>query len=267
MTLKRYFVVAVTMISILISTLKIVAQTGDPIAVQRYLEAQILISAITADRSDIVTPGTVVQLKREGLSMYGIMSPMAPSYVYKNGKIAQDGRGITKSLWLTMSAPGGLASGGYPMRRFVPGENCWVTGISVQNDGVVLKLYSDPYENLRYYANLKIPFANKNQVPQPEMVMALIDDVLAVMTPPTQAGPIPAAPALSIEPPQHSAPQYAPIAPPAAAPATITVGQTREQLIAAYGEPARKAAIGEKEIYSYQDLKVTLLNGKVSNVE
>jgi hypothetical protein len=35
----------------------------------------------------------------------------------------------------------------------------------------------------------------------------------------------------------------------------------------AFGQPARMAKLGAKEIYYYKDMKVTFTNGKVSNVE
>jgi hypothetical protein len=56
--------------------------------------------------------------------------------------------------------------------------------------------------------------------------------------------------------------------PPAPAP-TISMGQTKAQVTAAFGEPQRKAAAGPKEIFFYTDLKmkVTFTNGKVSSVE
>jgi hypothetical protein len=47
------------------------------------------------------------------------------------------------------------------------------------------------------------------------------------------------------------------------------MGQTRSQVIDAFGEPQRKAAVGPKEIYFYTDLKmkVTFTTGKVSSIE
>jgi outer membrane protein assembly factor BamE (lipoprotein component of BamABCDE complex) len=63
-------------------------------------------------------------------------------------------------------------------------------------------------------------------------------------------------------------PEIAPPPPPAdAAPPTIAVGQTRDQVKAAFGQPLRVAKIGTKEIYYYKDMKVTFTNGKVSNVQ
>jgi hypothetical protein len=36
---------------------------------------------------------------------------------------------------------------------------------------------------------------------------------------------------------------------------------------AAFGQPVKAAKIGVKDIFYYKDMKVTFLNGKVSNVE
>jgi hypothetical protein len=60
----------------------------------------------------------------------------------------------------------------------------------------------------------------------------------------------------------------APQPPPAPAP-TISMGQSKDQVIAAFGEPQRKAAAGPKEIFFYTDLKMklTFTNGRVSGIE
>jgi ATP:corrinoid adenosyltransferase len=50
-------------------------------------------------------------------------------------------------------------------------------------------------------------------------------------------------------------------------PPTIAIGQTKAQVTAAFGQPARMAKVGVKEIFYYKDMKVTFTNGKVSNVE
>jgi hypothetical protein len=60
----------------------------------------------------------------------------------------------------------------------------------------------------------------------------------------------------------------APQPPPAPAP-TISMGNSKDQVIVAFGEPQRKAAVGPKEIFFYTDMKmkVTFTNGKVSGIE
>src|ERR1700733_12145030 len=54
---------------------------------------------------------------------------------------------------------------------------------------------------------------------------------------------------------------------PAAEPQTIEKGQTPEQVEAAMGKPDKIVNLGSKQIYVYKDLKVTFLNGKVSDVQ
>jgi hypothetical protein len=47
----------------------------------------------------------------------------------------------------------------------------------------------------------------------------------------------------------------------------ISVGQTLDQVKAALGEPLKTVNLGTKQILVYKDLKVTLLKGKVTDVE
>jgi hypothetical protein len=37
--------------------------------------------------------------------------------------------------------------------------------------------------------------------------------------------------------------------------------------VAILGQPIRKAKVGVKDIYSYKDLKVTFVNGKVKDIQ
>jgi hypothetical protein len=70
-------------------------------------------------------------------------------------------------------------------------------------------------------------------------------------------------------PPQRSYDDVAPPPPPPAPAPTISMGETKDQVTAAFGEPQRKAAAGPKEIFFYTDLKmkVTFTGGKVSSIE
>ncbi|MGA2674364.1 MAG: hypothetical protein ABSE99_14185 [Terracidiphilus sp.] len=345
-------------------SLALAAQTGDTAAIQQKLNSQFKLTTITADRSDIVTAGDIVAIHKPGLMMYAVASPMPPSNSYKNGKIGQGWGGFGKDLAIGMAAPGGATAASYPHRPFVPEEKCWVTGIQVQKDGVLFQLYSDPYDNIRYYANLKIPFPDKKTVPPVDIAVQTVAEVLTVVPPQDQGGqgsqpaPVPA-PAVAepqveqeippfgtyflketgarlhlaqngsfvllaaggrmspglftingdalaltysatgstslfkiqgdrlvadtglawvrqgsapvTEPPPAPAPaSYGDIAPPPPPPPpapTISIGQTKDQVTAAFGDPVRKAIIGTKEIYFYKDMKVTFTSGKVSDVE
>lgn len=50
-------------------------------------------------------------------------------------------------------------------------------------------------------------------------------------------------------------------------PQSIEKGMTPDQVEAAMGKPDKKVNLGPKQIYVYKDLKVTFLNGKVSDVQ
>ena len=153
---------------------------GDPAAIQQRLSAQFKLTTITADRTDIVTAGDVVALHKPGLVMYAVTSPLPPSNTYKNGKIGQGWGGFGKDLQIGMATGGGGTAADYPHRLFVAEEKCWVTGIQVEKDGVVFQLYSDPYNEVRYYASLKVPFPNKKQVPSVDVALQTVAEVLTV---------------------------------------------------------------------------------------
>jgi hypothetical protein len=250
------------------------AQTTDPLAViQQKLNSQFRISTITADRSNLVTAGDVIAIHKPGMVMYAVNSPMPPSNSYKNGRIGQGWGGFGKDLMIGMAAPGGATAADYPHRAFVPEEKCWVTGIQVQKDGVLFQVYSDPYDDIRYYANLKIPFPNKKVVPSAEDVQQLVTEVLSVVSAGDSQGGQGSLPASASYPGPASAPApaaYGDIAPPPPPPASapaISIGQSKAQVTAAFGEPVRKAVIGAKEIDVYKDMKVTFTSGRVSKVE
>src|SRR6202046_805544 len=54
---------------------------------------------------------------------------------------------------------------------------------------------------------------------------------------------------------------------PPAQPASIEKGMSPDQVEAAMGQPDKKVNLGTKQIYVYKDLKVTFINGKVSDVQ
>ena len=142
----------------------------------------------------------------------------------------------------------------------------------MQKDGILISTFSDPYPDasgnqVRYYGEVKFPFP-KGSVPPADDFVKTVAELMTVQ--PADEG---AQPAQAAAPPAQ-APAPAPlaaIAPPPpptdAPPPTIAIGQTRDQVTAAFGQPTRVAKLGAKEILYYKDMKVTLTNGKVSNVE
>jgi hypothetical protein len=66
---------------------------------------------------------------------------------------------------------------------------------------------------------------------------------------------------------QQSAQQPAQPAPQQADPQTIEKGQTTDQVKGSLGKPDKIVNLGAKQIWVYKDLKVTFVNGKVSDVQ
>ena len=52
-----------------------------------------------------------------------------------------------------------------------------------------------------------------------------------------------------------------------APPKSIELGQTRDQVVNELGQPEKIVNLGAKQIYVYKDLKVTFVNGKVTDVQ
>jgi hypothetical protein len=67
---------------------------------------------------------------------------------------------------------------------------------------------------------------------------------------------------------------FAPVAPPPppadalpAAPKTVALGQTKDQVVAILGQPQKVASLGAKEIDYYSDMKVVFIKGKVTDIQ
>ncbi len=63
--------------------------------------------------------------------------------------------------------------------------------------------------------------------------------------------------------PAEAAPAAAPA--PAQPPASVQMGMTPDQVVGILGQPEKIVNLGAKQLYIYKDLKVTFLNGKVTD--
>ena len=265
------------------------AQPGDPATlIQQKLVTQIKVTKTTADRTDIVTAGDVLVLHKDGLMMCSSDSSYAFSNTYSNGVLSGNLKNRVKDAAKSFGfghipvfgsgvSAGDAANNGCASRKFVAGEKFWITGIVAQKDGILVRAYSDPYNDVRFYGEIKFPFA-KGSVPPVDDFVKTVSEVITVQPADDQGqggqgdqGGQPAQPAAPApEPAAAPAPapmqQIAPPPPPADAP-TISIGQTKDQVTATFGQPTKTAKLGTKEIYYYKDMKVTFTNGKVSDVE
>ena len=225
--------------------------------IQKRLAAEFTRTKMTRDRSDIVTAGSVLVLHKDGLVMCTTEAIAPPTNTYKNGTISF-GFGANMA-WGMALAPANQQTTAIAQRKFVAGEKFWVTEYIVKDDGVVFQFYSDPYNDVRYYSQLKFPFP-KGAIPPADNVMKTIEEVI------TAEGDAQEAPATENAAPPAQGPAPA-AAQPTAAPKTIALGQTTDQVIGILGQPTKIVNLGAKQMYFYPDMKVIFTNGKVSDVQ
>jgi len=276
-----------------IFTIGIEAQAGDPATlIQDKLTSQIKLTKPTADHTDIVTAGDVVLLHKDGLMMCSSDSSYAFSNTYNNGVLAANYKNRAKDaakafgfgkipVFGSGTSATDAAKNGCTSRKFVAGEKFWVTGFTVQKDGILVSTFSDAYNDVRYYGEIKFQFP-KGSVPPVDDFVKTVSEVMTVAPADDKGGQSDqagqggqsgqsaapaAAPAAPAAPPAPMAAIPPPPPPADAPPPTIAIGQTKDQVTAAFGQPTRVAKLGTKEIYYYKDMKVTFTSGKVSNVE
>ena len=252
-------------------TLAVQPVAQDSATIEQKLTSQYALTKTTADRTDIVTAGAVLVLKKDNLMMVDVGSTNLFQNNYKDGKISQNG--LDKPL-SRFHLPGVLAAParGGPQRTWVAGEKMWVTGIIVTGTDVTVQLYTDAINDVRYRADLlshsKAPrtMTSKAQSWSGKCSMSSPPTIPAVTNQPQQPAPAggqqPADAALAPIPPPPP-----PADAPPAAPKAISLGQSKDEVVANLGQPEAIAKVGTKEIYTYPDLKVTFVNGKVTDVQ
>ena len=136
------------------------AQVGDPATlIKEKLVSQIKLTKANGANDDIVTAGDVVLLHKDGLKMCAT-GGKGYSNIFSNGMFVMDTKkragGILKQGLLNkMTGNGGFtdaASGsGCTERKFVSGEKFWITDIQNKSDGILVSVFSDPYNDQRYF--------------------------------------------------------------------------------------------------------------------
>lgn len=267
-------------LGIIVVGTSLLANAQDTAAIEQKLTSKYALTKTTADKTDIVTAGSILVLKKDNLMTVDATSTNMFQNTYKDGRITQNALGRLSRFHLpgVPAAP----SSGAAQRTFVAGEKLWVTKIEVKDNSIRMELFSDAINDVRYGAVLSFPF--KGSAPIGEQAGKMIAEVFDVQ-PSDDSGGNPGqqqppdgnaqqqAPAGAGQPAQADAPPppIPPPPPPAdeppTAPKTISLGQTKDVVVANFGQPGKIAKVGAKEIYYYTDLKVTFVNGKVTDVE
>ncbi len=295
MTQMRRLSALIFSLAIPIAALAAHAQVGDPgTLIKEKLVSQIKLTKAAAAHDDIVTAGDVVLLHKDGLMMCSSASSYAFSNTYSSGVLAANynnrAKDAAKSFFkghLPFGGGGGVtdaANNGCASRKFVSGEKFWITDVALLKDGILISTFSDPYNDVRYFGEIKFLFP-KGSIPPVDDFVKTVSEVITVQPSDDkdkgnqndQASGQSAAPAQSQAQAQAPAPvptsaPMAAIPPPPpptdAPPPTIAIGQTKDQVVAGFGQPVRAAKLtGTREIYFYKDMKVTFTNGKVSDVQ
>jgi hypothetical protein len=239
------------------------------------------------DKAKVTKAGAVFTVQKEGigaispnggLSMSRLAGSDQASYPnnYKSGSIKHDMKGTF------------LASAG-SIRDLDVNEKVYVTRIEVKDSSITIGVQScgtcnpklpDP-EHVPARATVNFQFGKPYlSAATPAQVAEIIEHVFAPAPADAGAQEVSQAPAAAPEapaPPQAPAGPQAPMAPippppppvdaPAAPPAEVKMGQTPDQVVAAMGQPQQIFNVGAKMIYKYKSLKITFVNGKVSDVE
>jgi hypothetical protein len=256
------------------------AYAQDKAAIEKKLTDQYTLTQPTAANDDIVITGAILVLQKNSVVMSPVSGTDFHQNTYKDGKISQNAASkVNSALGRFSRLPG--ASGPPPSatRTYVRGEKMWVTKIECKPDGVYFDLFTDAIADVRYKATLKFEFP-KGITLTTDQVDKLVAEVFKVQpaAPPAAAAapaqrgqPAPArAPVQAPPPPIEAPPPIAPPPPPAdeAPPKTVKLGETKDAVIADFGQPKTIAKTSAtKEIYIYPDFKVTFTNGKVTDIQ
>ena len=255
------------------------------VSLQDQLAAQYKLVKMGSDTSgySVVEPGTVLAIQKGGILGVPYSDKTSLTTKYENGTVHSPNSAMTEARKRLFGHFSQTASEGQTTHLFQKGDKVYVTKVSVnvEKDAVELGIVACDKCN-----NTDPPTYNKAQVvfefPKGSLAKAGAGDVedtigqlLAISDDSqgdqnaqqqgdqnAQQGQQGGQDQQAADPGQQ---QQQPQQP--AEPQTIEKGQTPDQVEAALGKPDKIVNLGAKQLYIYKDLKVTFLNGKVSDVQ
>ena len=250
-----------------LSVAEILSAAADGLFEQQLREQYVLAQASHFNR--VSSAGTVVVIQQDGLSAAPPASLTGATGWYKN--TFKDGKrqnhGLREMAWQNTGT----------LRAIQTGDRFYISKIDIKDNAITFYLVScDQIDGRYYYAGVSFQFPRGYQSSLGfRDIEQTISQVITIEEQNQTQGEQRAAQVQSgsTEPAAASttlAPIEPPPPPPAdAPPATINIGigQKPEEVKSALGQPERIFKLGSKEIYSYKNLKITFLDGKVSDVE
>ncbi len=259
---------AVMIIATSVSCL-LAAQGAPPVPLADQLSAQYQMVKMGSDSSGpaVVEPGTILVIQKGGILGVPYSDVNLVPTKYQDGKMQSPNNVLMKGIGFGRAKFGKQST----THLFQIGERVYPSRLDVdtKNDKVILSIIAcDSCNNTTpptyYKANVVFQFAKgflgTASPPQVEDVMAQVFTVDDSGGGNQQGG----GDAAQGGPPQGGPPQANQAPPP---PQTIQLGQSTDEVLAALGQPAKIVNLGAKQIYVYQDLKITFMKGKVSDVQ
>jgi hypothetical protein len=226
--------------------------------IERQLQLQYPPTKLAADNVSIAQPGSVLVVQMNGM-FASPLNEFAFNNNYKDGRIK-------------FSLASSLIHDSNTSRYLQVGERVYLLKTEVKDSGIVFSVQScaacdgsqSDLEQPAYRASLTFQFPKGYwETLDFAQIQRTISQVF------TLAGGGSTDPPPAVEPPvpqtsQPAIPQRPPVP---TEPARIELGQTIDQVTANLGTPEKIVDLGSKKIYIYRDLKITFLEGKVSDVQ
>jgi hypothetical protein len=254
MMLKELRRVAATLMvaaAYLVAPLRVAAQTPAPPSLQEQLEAQYQVAKMTtANGCTLATPGTALTIQKPGVFTVPATSVVGCPTKYEDGKVKSPNAFCT--MLVKQAASSFQASQTvYPLKIQVnPKQEKVSFSVASCDQGVSWKA-----EVVFQFAKEYLEKAGVTDVEDK------ISELLALAGDNSQQAQAGAPPAGQDQPQAQPSDQ----APPQ--PITIQIGQTLQDVESALGPPEKKVDLGARQIYVYKDLKITFVDGKVSDVQ
>lgn len=259
-----------------------VSAAAQAVSLQDQLAAQYKLVKMGSDTSgySVVEPGTLLAIQKGGVLGVPYSDKTVLTTKYENGTVHGPSTAMTEARKHLFGHFSQTASEGQTTHLFQKGDKVYPTkvAVNVEKDTVELGIVACDTCN-----NTDPPTYNKAQVlfqfPRGSLAKASAGDVedtigqlLAISDDSQQGGD-----QNGQQQGQQQGDQGQQAGdqgqgqqqPPAqqAEPQTIEKGQTPEQVEAALGKPDKIVNLGAKQLYIYKDLKVTFVNGKVTDVQ
>jgi hypothetical protein len=229
-----------------------------PDSIETQVRRAYPVTKFRPDRMQVLDAGTLLIVQRPGILATPILKGVSFVTTYKRGKLSR-GFGSTLGELATESGTFPVNERVYLIKIDVDSKKSTIT-LHIESCGTCDPAAPDPY-HLPQRGAVKFDF---EKVAFGSIGWGTVQGTIAAVFGGTVSAP-PEPPVTSFVP--QSAPEVQPEAEPPATPAKIEMGQSPDQVRSIFGPPADVISLGSKQIYLYPNLKITFMDGKLSDVQ